>query len=557
MSKFMRKPNRKPAFLSTGQPLSASPATTGPVKVETGPAVDVPNGVNGNGTTTGAKVGKKDSSSTEPLNNSSLSNGHQLNSNGSNSTSNGKVHNSMEKDRSDPNQDNNNEGSGSSKAATSSVNESSIDGSGPGSGGASTSRQPATGAAAEGGGSSTSTGSTTTVKKSGHGTSSSGGAKSRTGHPLTAHHHRGSGYGSFSGISQIRGGPQQASYEFPLRILVAPDSVGAIIGKSGGTIKQITQESRARVDVLRKDQGPPHHHHHHSFHHQQQQQQDKEIAIYGPPESCSMACEKILEIIMADGGEQASGSNGGGGASRWANDGRSSGQDDGYDVPLKMLAHNSLVGRIIGKNGATVKKIMESTNTKISVSNSIHDQERNMFAVDRIITIRGSTIADVISAESAISSKLRSSFESDQINMVAHHGAMNPMFPGMLPPMMGPPPSGHHPHHGQGGRGPGFPGGSRAGSIAGPPMGLQPGFVHHGFPPVASGPLGFHGHHLPGLPGFGNPVEEKETAIMFVPQGTVGAIIGTGGATIREMIAQSGANIKVIKLYHSFDAFEN
>lgn len=34
--------------------------------------------------------------------------------------------------------------------------------------------------------------------------------------------------------------------EFPLRILVHSDMVGAIIGRGGSTIKQITQQTRAR-----------------------------------------------------------------------------------------------------------------------------------------------------------------------------------------------------------------------------------------------------------------------------------------------------------------------
>lgn len=29
------------------------------------------------------------------------------------------------------------------------------------------------------------------------------------------------------------------------------------------------------------------------------------------------------------------------------------------EIPLKIFAHNNLIGRIIGKQGATIKKIME------------------------------------------------------------------------------------------------------------------------------------------------------------------------------------------------------
>lgn len=38
------------------------------------------------------------------------------------------------------------------------------------------------------------------------------------------------------------------------------------------------------------------------------------------------------------------------------------------DIPLKILAHNSLVGRLIGKEGRNLKKIEEDTGTKITIS---------------------------------------------------------------------------------------------------------------------------------------------------------------------------------------------
>lgn len=38
------------------------------------------------------------------------------------------------------------------------------------------------------------------------------------------------------------------------------------------------------------------------------------------------------------------------------------------DVILKILAHNNLIGRIIGKEGNTIKRIMSETETKITVS---------------------------------------------------------------------------------------------------------------------------------------------------------------------------------------------
>ncbi len=114
------------------------------------------------------------------------------------------------------------------------------------------------------------------------------------------------------------------------RILVLSDMVGAIIGRSGGTIRQITQQTRARVDVHRKENAGA---------------LEKVITIYGNPENCSHACQKILEVMQ----QEANNTNRG-------------------EIPLKILAHNNLIGRIIGKSGNTIKRIMEQTDTKITVS---------------------------------------------------------------------------------------------------------------------------------------------------------------------------------------------
>lgn len=48
-------------------------------------------------------------------------------------------------------------------------------------------------------------------------------------------------------------------------------------------------------------------------------------------------------------------------------------------------------------------------------------------------------------------------------------------------------------------------------------------------------------------PGAGGPPQEplKESVFLYIPNSAVGAIIGTGGSTIRDMISSSGASIKV------------
>lgn len=68
-------------------------------------------------------------------------------------------------------------------------------------------------------------------------------------------------------------------------MLVASEMVGAIIGRQGGTIRQITQQTRARVDVHRKENVGS---------------LEKAITIYGAPENCTNACRRILEVMQQE-----------------------------------------------------------------------------------------------------------------------------------------------------------------------------------------------------------------------------------------------------------------
>lgn len=82
----------------------------------------------------------------------------------------------------------------------------------------------------------------------------------------------------------LPGGPGRQT-DFPLRVLVASDMVGAIIGRQGTTIRLITQQSRARVDVHRKDNVGS---------------LEKAITIYGNPDNCTSACKRILEVMQQE-----------------------------------------------------------------------------------------------------------------------------------------------------------------------------------------------------------------------------------------------------------------
>ncbi|CAH0401980.1 unnamed protein product [Chilo suppressalis] len=254
--------------------------------------------------------------------------------------------------------------------------------------------------------------------------------------------------------------------DFPLRLLVQSDMVGAIIGRQGSTIRLITQQSRARVDVHRKDNVGS---------------LEKAITIYGNPENCTNACKRILEVMQ----QEANNTNKG-------------------DISLQILAHNNLIGRIIGKGGNTIKRIMQETDTKITVS-SINDI--NSFNLERIITVKG-TIENMAKAESQISAKLRQSYEND-LQVLAPQSIM---FPGLHPMAMM----------------------STGRSFCGAPPPFQP-------PPIYA-PLAGQGGAQQGAG------DSQETTYLYIPNNAVGAIIGTKGSHIRNIIRFSRASVKIAPL---------
>lgn len=265
------------------------------------------------------------------------------------------------------------------------------------------------------------------------------------------------------------GGPGRQT-DFPLRLLVASEMVGAIIGRQGSTIRQITQNSRARVDVHRKDNVGS---------------LEKAITIYGNPENCTSACKRILEVMQ----QEANNTNKG-------------------EICLKILAHNNLIGRIIGKSGNTIKRIMQDTDTKITVS-SINDI--NSFNLERIITVKGS-IDNMSRGESQISAKLRQSYEND-LQALAPQSIM---FPGLHPMAM----------MSTAGNGMGFTGRT----------GMYPGTSYPMYQPPT----------VPGAPPGSSDVQE--TTYLYIPNNAVGAIIGTKGSHIRNIIRFSGASVKIAPL---------
>ncbi|XP_032902280.1 insulin-like growth factor 2 mRNA-binding protein 3 [Amblyraja radiata] len=250
--------------------------------------------------------------------------------------------------------------------------------------------------------------------------------------------------------------PKQQQSDVPLRIVVPTQFVGAIIGKEGATIRNITKQTQSKIDIHRKDNAGA---------------AEKPISIHSTPEGCTAACKMIMEIMQKEA------------------------QDTKFteEIPLKILAHNNFVGRLIGKEGRNLKKIEQDTDTKITISPL---QDLTLYNPERTITIKNS-IEACSKAEEEIMKKIRESYDNDMtaMNLQAH------LIPGLNLKALGLfPPSSH---------------------VLPPPS----------VPPAAYPPFGQQA--------------ESETVHVFIPALAVGAIIGKKGQHIKQLSRYAAASIKI------------
>ncbi|CBY21364.1 unnamed protein product [Oikopleura dioica] len=243
----------------------------------------------------------------------------------------------------------------------------------------------------------------------------------------------------------------RGSPDTPLKMLVPASVVGAIIGKGGSTVRQITQlkDSRARVDVHRRE-GPG---------------SDKVATIYGAPEACGAAAIRILEIVRKE--------------------------EKDNELPLKVLAHNALIGRLIGRDGRNLKHVQDKTGTRIAIS-SMH--ELSPYNMDRTISIHGE-VKGISEAEQQITEKLRQ-FETDMAAM-----SQQSLYPGLNSQQMQ----------------------------------MFPGLQSPTAPPAYN--VSYQGNS--------SSNNTQETVTLLIPSGAVGAIIGSRGTHIRNISRIAGASIRI------------
>ncbi|XP_036254780.1 insulin-like growth factor 2 mRNA-binding protein 1 isoform X2 [Molothrus ater] len=165
------------------------------------------------------------------------------------------------------------------------------------------------------------------------------------------------------------------------------------------------------------------------------------------------------------------------------------------EVPLKILAHNNFVGRLIGKEGRNLKKVEQDTETKITISSL---QELTLYNPERTITVKGCP-ESCCRAEQEIMKKVREAYEND----VAAMSLQSHLIPGLNLAAVGL-----------------FPASSTA--VPPPPSGVSGAAPYSSFLPP-----------------------EQETVHVFIPAQAVGAIIGKKGQHIKQLSRFASASIKI------------
>uniref|UniRef100_A0A061RNM9 Poly(RC)-binding protein 2/3/4 n=2 Tax=Tetraselmis sp. GSL018 TaxID=582737 RepID=A0A061RNM9_9CHLO len=280
------------------------------------------------------------------------------------------------------------------------------------------------------------------------------------------------------GRAAAAGGSREVVY----RLLAPSKHAGYIIGKGGSLIKQIREETGARLKVVEGLLGC----------------EERPVVISSKCGTNYDECNaKIAFFVMFQKLIEA--------------EQHQPTVEAGQEPPLRLLVAQTQAGSLIGKSGVFIKHIRESTGANVRV---LTPEELPLCALanDRVVQINGRK--EVI--ESALKIITQKLYENPPREA-----------PG------GPPPSvwtalGRYPPTDTTGM-MGLPSGSGLGFGA-PPMQMS----HYG---MASGSMG--GYQQPPM---GGPTTKKT---LMVPNNQVGYIIGSGGNNIAQIREKSGAQVKV------------
>lgn len=144
--------------------------------------------------------------------------------------------------------------------------------------------------------------------------------------------------------------PRDDSYF--IRVLVPPDMVGAIIGKGGKKIRDLTDRTGTDITVHKKDDS---------------NEKEKVVEIIGTPDQCTEANLSIHRTMRSET-DQA---------------------DRREDIEMRLLVHGGVAGLVIGKHHCHLAHIADATNVSVQAAKGDYASPRDdyMSQMDRVITI--------------------------------------------------------------------------------------------------------------------------------------------------------------------------
>jgi len=166
--------------------------------------------------------------------------------------------------------------------------------------------------------------------------------------------------------------------EYTLKILIPGRTIGAVIGKGGASIREITESTGAKVTVrTRDDVGST--------------RTERVVDIEGTPHVIASAYEPILFKVIEEAKSLDE-----------AAEKTDEPSNGATPVPLKILVRNELIGHIIGKAGATIKQLSEDSGTEISLNQPETQPGPETL---RIVTVKGTAVG-LCAAQKLIVDKL-------------------------------------------------------------------------------------------------------------------------------------------------------
>jgi RNA-binding protein Nova len=160
--------------------------------------------------------------------------------------------------------------------------------------------------------------------------------------------------------------------EVQIKILIPAAAVGALIGKGGEAMKNLKNESGCRVNMSKNQE----------FYHGTN---ERICVVKGKVNSCNLVLQAIIDKIKEKADSSSS---------------KSTDFDlNGFEraKQMKLVVPNTSAGMVIGKSGASIKEIRESTGATIQVyPKAGSDEAKN--SPERVITVGAETNAILIDA---------------------------------------------------------------------------------------------------------------------------------------------------------------